>query len=312
MEHQHLIQAFVKHEQLRGMKSLRKIPYLLRPFFTYLRDYALTLDQVSRRDAQEYQSALSVQLRSDGLPRYASSSISDMINCVIHFYSWLKEENLVYQNPFSGLKRIKRHTRLPRGVPREEQLEQLLHWLRSFPAVPRLWDRRALYRVHVLAELQYATGLRISELAGLTVQDIDLVSRTVRVRQAKGGRERTAYLTDYASGVLDQFIQKMRGVVLRNPESDFLFGCKSGRTLEYGVNKRLKEAAKACGLERFTSHGFRHALGFHLLRHGCDLRYIQLILGHEDMNSTTLYTKVEQQDLRNELDRCHPRRIGAA
>ena len=92
-------------------------------------------------------------------------------------------------------------------------------------------------------------------------------------------------------------------------ESKHIFGTKSGKTIEGAVNRILKKEAEICGIGKFTSHGFRHSLGYHLLRRGCDMRYIQLILGHDDMNSTVLYTRVSKGDLKSELDKYHPRRI---
>jgi integrase/recombinase XerD len=155
----------------------------------------------------------------------------------------------------------------------------------------------------------YATGLRLSEVAGLRVNDIRLDEKTVQVKNGKGGKERTAYLTAYASRVLGIYIDNMRRYVNKNKRSKNLFGIAGGRNLDSVLNKWLKELGSECGIERFTSHIFRHALGFHLLRRGCDMRYIQLILGHENIGTTSIYTKVEKSDLRRELDTYHPRQF---
>jgi len=94
----------------------------------------------------------------------------------------------------------------------------------------------------------------------------------------------------------------MRGVVNHSQdEDDHLFGVKDGRALDQALNGWLKTT---CGM---TSHGFRHSVGTHLLQRGCDLRFIQVILGHEDLKSTALYTKVSKEDLRCQLDQFHPR-----
>ena len=285
----------------------RKIPYLLNPFFTFLEERNLIPEQLKHREAQDYQTMLATLKDSEGKPHYAASSVSDMVNCARNFCAWLKKKGKIFTNPFSGLSRIHRQEKLPRGIPKEEKMMAFLESLRSFSGETKLWDRRALYRVHVIAELQYSTGMRISEIAGIEKEDLDFDQKTVLIRKTKNGRERKAFLNDYAVNVLKIYLGQMRETVLKKPESSYLFGCRDGRNIESGVNRRLKEKAEQAGIGRFTSHSFRHSVGFHLLRRGCDMRYIQLVLGHEDMNSTSIYTKVEKTDLKSELDRCHPR-----
>jgi len=102
----------------------------------------------------------------------------------------------------------------------------------------------------------------------------------------------------------------MKEIINFNDIQDSVFGVKDGKNLEAFLNSYLKETGEKSGIGKFTSHNFRHCLGFHLLRRGCDMRYIQLILGHDDLKSTTIYTKVDKNDLKNELDRFHPRRFG--
>ncbi|GHV12896.1 hypothetical protein FACS189491_06810 [Spirochaetia bacterium] len=94
-------------------------------------------------------------------------------------------------------------------------------------------------------------------------------------------------------------------------DRDTVFGA-SPQWLTAAVNSGLKEACGELGLPVITSHGFRHSLGTHLLRAGCDLRYIQIILGHERLSTTQIYTSVDKEDLKKSLDRYHPRKRGKA
>jgi integrase/recombinase XerC len=158
-----------------------------------------------------------------------------------------------------------------------------------------------------MAEFLWASGLRIDELARLRVEDVDTRARLVHVKQGKGGKDRTAYLTEYAAAVLELYLKRMRPLYCDGRGASTLFGVKNGRALDRMLNSSLKREAASFGLEHFTAHAIRHTLGFHLLRRGCDLRYIQLILGHESLSATTLYTMVEKRDLRRQLDRFHPR-----
>ena len=127
-------------------------------------------------------------------------------------------------------------------------------------------------------------------------------AKTVFIRSGKGGVARTAFLNDYAVSVVKFYITEAREVVNFKRSSSTLFGVASARNLDSALNCHLKQ------LGGFTSHSFRHAVGTHLLRRGCDLRYIQLILGHDDLKSTALYTRVSKEELRDQLDSYHPRK----
>jgi integrase/recombinase XerD len=130
------------------------------------------------------------------------------------------------------------------------------------------------------------------------------------VKCSKGGKERITFLNDYTSRVLRIYVREMKDIVNRNKGKKTIFGITDRATITDTYHKYLNRVCEKHGVGRFTSHSFRHTLGFHLLRRGCDMRYIQLMLGHEDMNTTTIYTKVDKGDLRNELDRHHPRGHG--
>jgi site-specific recombinase XerD len=304
-----LLKDFIEYEKNQGQRSLRKIPYVLGPFFAWLDMTGYEFADINYQKANEYQTHISTLKNEDGTVHYGGSSVYGMVYLSGRLYAYLKTIGKVYVNPFIGIKRVKQEVRLPRNIPNEQKMDELLASLRDFRKERFLWDRRNVYKTHVIAELLYASGLRISEVASLREEDIDFERNIIRVKNGKGGKDRTAYLNDYAARVLKLFACNMRELVNRG-KSDTLFGVKTGRLLDSSLNRRLNEYGKKCGIGRFTSHNFRHAIGFHLLRRGCDLRYIQLILGHEELNSTTIYTKVEKGDLRNELDSCHPRRFG--
>ena len=148
-------------------------------------------------------------------------------------------------------------------------------------------------------------------MAALKVADIDLNRGLVRVEEGKGGAERTAYLNDYAREVLRLYIERVRALIFTDwhrRNNDLLFGTRWDR-LYHLVNDTLKEVTARLSLGEFSSHGFRHALGYHLLRAGCNIRHIQEILGHKLLRNTEIYTKVDKEDLRNILDTHHPRRF---
>ena len=154
---------------------------------------------------------------------------------------------------------------------------------------------RTRYRTHVAAEILYATGMRIAELAALTPGDFDLVRGTVNIRDGKGGIARTCYLSEYAASVVACYLRQMRTAVVWRSGST-LFGTTAG-SLGATLNRNLLALV---GLKS-------HALGTHLLRAGCDLRMIQLILGHRDLKTTAGYAHLSKEELHDQLDRHHPR-----
>jgi site-specific recombinase XerD len=304
-----LCNEFVRHETARGKKSIRKLPYTVKPLLRYLEYYDLELNDVNYKKASEYQTYLTTLVKEDGSLHYTSSTVAELMNIARRFYDFLKSKQIVYTNPFRNIGFVKKDQRLPRHIPKEDVMDRFLETLKCFWLEKYVWHQRNLYKIHVIAELMYATGLRISEIANLEVDDIDIDRGIVNVRSGKGGRDRKAYLNEYAAKVLRIFICEMREYINYNKKSNKLFGVKDGKSLDSALNRWLKKIGKKAGIKRFTSHIFRHALGFHLLRRGCGLRFIQLILGHEEINSTAIYTKVEKTDLRNELDTCHPRKF---
>ena len=246
----------------------------------------------------------------DGNP-IGIKGIHGYLGNVKRLYRYLVERELCEGNPFEGVK----YPRLPDSVSRnilsEVQMERLLEYLRAFDAPGREALRLRRYKVHVVSEMMYASGLRIHEAAALRMDHIDVVRRKVLVCGGKGRRGREAFLTGYAAGVLGEYLKEGRSGVMKygsanRGRAELVFGSKQGQLVAM-VNGELKEACEKLDLPLITSHCFRHSLGTHLLKRGCDMQYIQVILGHESLNSTQVYTRVDGEDLRENLDRCHPR-----
>lgn len=187
-------------------------------------------------------------------------------------------------------------------------MNDLLMKLSHFERIQTLKKQIVYYRIHVVCEFLYATGLRISEAAALKVENIDFIRGVVKIKDGKGGIDRTAYLNEYVKELLRIFVDKARNYVFNeyNHNNASLFGVKWERLKEL-VNDELMLFCKKHKIPRQTSHNFRHALGTHLLRAGCDIRYVQEILGHKCIRSTEFYTKVTKDDLKKVLDQYHPR-----
>ena len=307
IDYKALTEEFVRYEKIRGTRSLRKIPYELKAFYSFMDEEGLEIERLKYQDCVRFQTYLSTLPGQDGCPHYATSTVSSIFNTTKCLYEFLKMKKRIITNPFYGVKPVKVVYKIPQGIPTEKKMDSFLSDLRTFWKAERIKERRFNYRTHVIAELLYSSGLRLSELASLKETDIDFEGHLINVKNGKGGKERTAYLTEYAVRVLKIYITEMRDFIVKN-ESENLFGVKSGRHLDRALNSRLRKAALKNNIPDFTSHKFRHTIGFHLLRRGCDMRFIQIILGHESMSSTSIYTHVDKKDLKKELDTFHPRK----
>jgi integrase/recombinase XerD len=304
-----LLNDFIEYEKARGFKSIKKVKYLINEYFEYINSNDMDILHINHREAQNYQTYLTTLTNPDGSIHYATTTITDMISVTRNLYNYLKVRKYIYSNPFSTIRLLKKENRLPRNIPKEEELFKFMNVLKEFWKYKNLRDQKHFYKMHVIGELMYSCGLRIDEVANLKAGDIDFDRSIVIVRKGKGGKERIGYLNEYAGIVLKMFVTEMKELINVNCKSDMIFGVNDSHILDSRFNSSLKKIGEETGIGRFTSHNFRHCLGFHLLRRGCDMRYIQIILGHDDLKSTTIYTKVDRQDLKNELDKYHPRRF---
>ncbi len=168
-------------------------------------------------------------------------------------------------------------------------------------------------RLHVIAELLYASGLRIAEAASLIPDNLDLRQRLVYVPEGKGQKARIAFLSGFACDVLACYLEQGRTAVLGpygRLYGNALFGANSGRIMAV-VNEELASVCRELDIPVISSRGFRCSLGTHLLKRGCDMRHIQVILGHDRLATTQVYTRVDKDEIRESLDTFHPRQMPA-
>ncbi|HYW84402.1 MAG TPA: tyrosine-type recombinase/integrase [Spirochaetia bacterium] len=290
-------------QALIGLRN--RVPKL----FAYLDESSLDLPSLRPRDAQGYIGWLSAQRTKYGAP-YSGRTVAAYLSAASAFCEFAKRRGLVVSNLFKEVRRLRVEKKLPRGILKETQMKALLDALARFDEPAHLKAALARYRLHVIAELMYSTGLRVSEVASLAVSDIDFARSTVTVREGKGGWARVAFLNEFAREVLRLYVEKVRERAAsewHRRNDGLLFGT-GWAWFGHAVNGELARACAELGLPAMRSHGFRHAVGFHLLRAGCNIRHIQSILGHRRLRNTEVYTRVDKEDLRHVVDACHPRR----
>ena len=191
----------------------------------------------------------------------------------------------------------KREKHLPR-VLSENEIDKLLN-------IP-LTDHYS-YRNKAILELMYATGLRVSELINLKVNDIDL-NMAILKTIGKGSKERIIPLGDYALNYLKIYINEYRSLLIKKDLNDYLFLNNHGNKLtRQGLFKILNKLAREQDIKaEISPHTLRHSFATHLLNGGADLRSIQELLGHSDISTTQIYTHVSNQKLNEDYHKFHP------
>jgi len=230
---------------------------------------------------------------------YKASSSARQLSAIRRFYQYLHRERLRDDEPTALLASPKLPKRLPSDLS-EEEVEALL-------AEPNADDPLEL-RDKAMLELLYATGLRVSELVGLTTENVSLRQGVVRVI-GKGDKERLVPMGEEAAYWVDRFMRQGRLHLLGEQSSDVVFPSRRARQMTRQTFwHRLKRYARQAGIAKELSpHTLRHAFATHLLNHGADLRVVQLLLGHSDLSTTQIYTHVAAERLKMLHSEHHPR-----
>ncbi|GLH69153.1 tyrosine recombinase XerC [Geothrix rubra] len=232
------------------------------------------------------------------------ASQARILSTVRAFFKWLWETRRITHNPASGLRNPKQPKRLPAFLT-EGESQALLD-------LPPIVDFTSA-RLACLLELLYASGLRVSELVGLDLQDLLTDQRTLRVL-GKGRKERLVPYHERAAEVLSAYLDH-RGVHLAAkalPPSPALFlNQRGGRLTPTSVRALLRQALEAAAVRaRVSPHALRHSFATHLLNHGMDLRAIQELLGHASLSTTQRYTHLGLDELARTYEKAHPRAKG--
>jgi integrase/recombinase XerC len=219
------------------------------------------------------------------------------------FTTWAMREELIAADPALRLKAPKSEKSLP-GVLQSGQLARLLHSLEEAAA----GGSPLPVRNRAMVELLYATGLRVGELAGLDVDDLNPDRRTLRVI-GKGNKERTVPYGVPAALAVDDWLRRGRPALVKENSGPALFlGSRGSRVDQRQVRAVVKDLFEALGDTSATGpHALRHSAATHLLDGGADLRAVQEILGHSSLATTQIYTHVSVDRLRKSYQQAHPR-----
>lgn len=253
--------------------------------------------RVDERSVAAHVAALSAATHGDGKP-YRATSVVRALSSVRAFHRFLLREGKISSDPTALVIRPK----LPRSLPKPLSVEDMSRVL----AHP---DRSAKgLRDKAVLETLYGAGLRISELVGLDVDDVDLHEGSVRVL-GKGGKERDLPVGRYARDAIAAYLTRVRPqIVTARSRSAMFLNLRGGRLTRQGCAGILQQHVAGAGITRRVSpHTLRHSFATHLLEGGADVRVVQELLGHASVATTQVYTLVTREHLREVYFSSHPR-----
>ncbi|WP_353990315.1 site-specific tyrosine recombinase XerD [Pediococcus argentinicus] len=227
------------------------------------------------------------------------NSIIHAISSLRKFFLYLLQINMITDNPMNNIVPPKKAQHLP-SILTTDEVERLL-------ATPNTATNLGV-RDRAILEVMYATGLRVSELIHLNLNELHLEMGLIET-VGKGDKQRVIPIGDVAIKWLNEYLQGPRGALLKNQNYDIVFLNQHGRPMtRQGIWKNLKQLVLKAGITKnITPHTLRHSFATHLLENGADLRIVQELLGHADISTTQIYTHVTQQRLTNVYNKYHPR-----
>jgi integrase/recombinase XerD len=231
---------------------------------------------------------------------YSSATVARKVAAIKSFFHFLVAEGEVPDDPTATLDAPRVSKRLPRSLSRDD-VDRLLAAPHEVPGAKGVRDA-------ALLETLYATGMRVSEVVALNVDDVNTASGSVRCF-GKGGKERIIPMMDQAVSALEAYLDHGRLAFLRDPQDKALFlNARGTRLTRQGLWLIIKDYVRRAGIEaEVTPHTLRHSFATHLLDGGAGLREVQQLLGHSNVSTTQIYTHVSGNRLREAYDQAHPR-----
>lgn len=284
----------------RYLKNERKYPdntvtsYLndLYNYKQYIHNKVLNFKTINKDEIREYLKHLDKEKKS-------KSSISRELSALRNFYTFLLHNNIIDNNPFKNIKNPKKDKKLPNFL----QNDELQNIFDTIDISNPLGIRNRL-----IIELLYATGIRVSELTSLKLEDINMYNKEIRIT-GKGNKQRIVYFGEYAKKYLSLYINESRNELLNGNNSNYLLINNKGTKLtSRGVELIVNEVVKKAALKHNISpHVLRHTFATDMLNNGADLKSVQELLGHESLSTTQIYTHITNERLRSVYLHTFPR-----
>ena len=284
--------AYLTEEKHASQNTVSSYLRDVSQFSQYLRDYQ---DSDLRRAEPEMVQSYMRWMQGRGK---SAASITRFLASVKSFYNYLTANGTVKSNPAKGITANRAERKYPEILTAKE--------VEMFLEQPQCVDAKG-FRDHAMLELLYATGIRVSELISLDLDDLNLAAGFLRC-QSKG-KERIIPLYHTAVKAIGDYVRDVRPQLIADSGETALFVNMNGeRMSRQGFWKIIKHYQEKAGIQKdITPHTLRHSFAVHLLENGADLRAIQEMLGHADISSTQIYAHVIKQQLKDVYQKAHPR-----
>jgi integrase/recombinase XerD len=302
---------FLKWVEAKGYSpaTVRLRRLYLREFVAFLKNRSVeTVEEVTRSLVDEYREWVTNRGHVNTGRKLSLRTVAHHLETLKMFFAFLMGRKTLLINPAAHLEWKNPGNALPRNIPTEKEMELILAQA-DLGTFSGLRDRAIL-------EVMYSTGIRRAELTGLDMYDVNLAERTLTVRCGKGGKGRTLPLVKTAVDFLARYMNEARPNLLRHFGAEppgareaALFVAPGGKRLSSGrlgalVGRYVRAVKPEANME---CHIIRHAFATHMLNGGADLAVIQRLLGHADISTTEIYTRVKPVDLKREHRKRHPR-----
>lgn len=286
-----------EEEFLNYLKNIRLYSKKTVASYEYdLKDYALFLEKNNLTIKDDNDKTLKLYLNYIYDKKISNKSISRHLSSLRTYYDFLKKENIVTENIFKNVKNPKIEKNIPNFISRDKLNEIFT----SFN------DSNLDIRNRLVIELLYATGLRVGELVNIKIKDIDFGAQSIKVL-GKGSKERYVFYNNTTKEVLKKYLVVRKKI--QKKENDYLLLNDKGTPIkEASVRKIIQTTLMKCGIKsKITPHTFRHTFATDLLNQGLDLVNVKELLGHASLNTTSIYTHITNDRIKEVYQNTHPR-----
>ena len=283
--------SFIQNEKKASENTLQSYRRDLLQFENFISKKNITFIRVTKDEISEYLENMS-ELGKKG------STISRSLASIRAFYQYMRKCGKVKKDPTEGIQSPKINKRIPTVLSAQE-VELLLEQ-------PKNVDLKGI-RDRAMLEFAYATGMKVTEIISLDIDDVDLKTGFVTCKTKE--RQRDIPLGNMSKNALKEYIEKARPILIKDDKTKSLFVNTNGHRLtRQGFWKIIKDYKEQAHITKdITPHILRHSFATHLLQNGADLKSIQLMLGHSDISSTQIYMQFQNESLQNIYKKAHPR-----
>lgn len=295
-----ILKAFVKYLRLKDITSYERYYKYVKDFLEYLSSLEIDYTSIKPPIIDDYRAFILTQKAG-----CARGTVNNKLTRIKSFYLFLIKKQIIYSNPFARYKGLSRGTIIPKNILSIEDMGKLLD---NFSVRTDL-D----VMMYSMVELLYGSSLRISEVSNIKMDDIDFKGGYVYVTNFKNNEERLRFpLSEVSIKAVKKYITYSRDKIVPEKErkEGWLYPLQGETSHRCLLNRKLKNECKRLGLKEISTHCFRHSSATHMLKKGAGIRAVQALLGHKQLSSTEIYTRVAKEDLKNVVRIFHPREQG--